>query len=1105
MDDLKRVGLVWKDDGSVDFVKSLKLVNATLKENYENFKLTQEQWDKSTTVTQKLKDTLVYLNEAYDIQKDKVTTLKIQLEELENAEDKDEVAIQKKKAALTQAETSLQKYKNKIEETTSKLNSGSEAIKAYGEKVTEEGEKIEKAGNKISAFSVATLTALTASAKGAIDFQSAFTGVEKTVDATDEQLDEISSQIRQMAKEIPSTTTEISAVAEAAGQLGIKTEDIMSFTRVMIDLGNSTNLSAEEAASSLAKFANVTNMSADNYSNLGSVVVALGNNFATTEADIVSMATRLAGAGTQIGLSQDEIMAFSTALSSVGIEAEMGGSAFSKAMIKMQVACEGGTKSVEEIEKKTGRTLRDLELMSENCSKDFGELANSIGMTKSEIKAIISSGNELENFAEIAGMTAKEFENAYKKDASEALRLFISGLGNTEKAGESTIKMLQDMGFTEVRLRDSLTRLANNSTNVAEAIKLADESWKENNALTNEANKRYETLKSKMIVALNKIQDIGITLGNKLMPSIEKILKKVDDWSDKFNELNDDQVELIVNLGLLITALSPVISTIGKMTTGIGQLITSYGKFREGLGLLITKSAESGSAMTGLLSVIQGMTSPVGIACLAIGAAITGITIASHKANEDVKKDFSTIGNSATEFVNGIDTAKSHLSSFNSTLFASAEEQQKLQQNMDEIQAGITTICKTASDERRNYTQEEIIQLDEYFTKLRELKDREIQIQSEMATAITQQSTSNAESFQGSLEEYKIQSQEWIKTAIEQKDATIKLIEEGTIEEVALLNQRYATEEQRQSEAYQTEYNKIMEQKQAKIDSANDEVMKVNEAYANGYLKRVEQDNGFYAVVQEYNDKVEQEKNRHSSALTSIEDSMFLTEANKFNARVAENERHENELNSIWKKMYKNMDESQAEQLGVWLGLVSQTELYGGQIDQKSKNIVDSVISSYDRMPGKTREAMKNAMTPMLEEMQNSEPSLFAKATGIAEGILSRLRKAFDIHSPSKKTRAIFKNVMKGSELGIEDEEKNLLAQVDNLANKVNGSFSNVSPGDNIRNKEIINTVRHENFDYDKFAAVFVNAFITAMKYCKISMDEDGFAKFVDNRLMEVM
>lgn len=1056
-DELKRVGLVFKDDGSVDFVKSLKLVNATLKENYETFKLTQAQWDKSTTTTQKLKDKLVYLNEAYDIQKDKVTTLKIQLEELENAENKDEVAIQKKKAALTQAETSLQRYKNQITETTNKLKTGSEVIKEYGAKVENEGGKIEKAGKKVSAFSVATLAALTASAKGAIEFESAFTGVEKTVDATDEQLEELKVQIRQMAKEIPSTTTEISAVAEAAGQLGIKTEDIMSFTRVMIDLGNSTNLSADEAASALAKFANVTKMSASNYSNLGSVIVALGNNFATTEADIVSMATRLAATGELTGLSQAQIMGLATAMSSVGIEAEAGGSAMSKLLKKIQVAVETGS-------------------------------------------------SDLKDFAKVAGMTSKDFKKAYEKDAVKALSAFISGLNDTKRNGKSAIAILNDMDLKEVRLSNTILSLANSSDVMNNAIDLANKSWEENNALSNEANKRYETLKSKMTVALNKIQDMGITLGNKLMPSLEKVLNKVGEWVDKFDQLNDGQVDMIVNLGLLVVALSPVISTIGKTVTGIGQMITAYGNFREGLGLLITKAEASGSAMTGLLNVIQGMTSPVGLACLAIGAAIAGIVIASNNANKEVQKDFETMGNSALDFITGINNAQSHLSSFNSTLFATSQEQQELSQNMDAIQKAITEICKKASDERRGYTQEEITQLDEYFTKLRELKDREIQIQSEIATAITQQATTNAQTFQGSLEEYKIQSQEWIKTATEQKDATVKLIEQGTIEEVALLNQRYTTEEERQSEAYQKEYASIMEQKQSKIDAANEEVAKVSEVYANGYLERSKQNDSFYNTLKEYMNKQQTLEEGHTKKLEQIKNGELWYVTNTYQALQSENETYAFHQEDIWKQMYKNMSDEQAKELGIWLAQVAQTELYGGEISDETQKMVDSIMESYDSMPKKTKEAMKNAMSPMLEEMQNKEPSLFAKATGIANGILTRLKKAFDIHSPSRKTRKIFKQVMEGSELGLEDEEKNLYNKAEDIADNINDTFGNVNDiavGTTYRKQSNKNLSEEgiELIDYEKLYKIFLRA----LNSCKIQIDKDGFIHFIDDRLMEVM
>ncbi len=320
--ELKRVGLVFTQEGAVDFKKALQEVNLELNKNYNQFKLTQAQWDNSTKSTEKLRAEQEYLKNAYEIQSDKVSTLKMQLSDLENAENKNVTAIKKKRNELTAAEVKLESYNKKIKEIESQLGNTGKKITEFGENIQKSGEKIEKAGKKVSAFSVATMTALATCAKTAIDFEDAFTGVEKTVDGTAEQMEELKQGIRDMAKEIPSTTTEISAVAEAAGQLGIQTEDILSFTRVMIDLGNSTNLSAEEAASALAKFANITKMSADDYSRLGSVIVDLGNNFATTEADIVSMATKLASTGELTGLTEAQIMALATAMSSVGIEVE---------------------------------------------------------------------------------------------------------------------------------------------------------------------------------------------------------------------------------------------------------------------------------------------------------------------------------------------------------------------------------------------------------------------------------------------------------------------------------------------------------------------------------------------------------------------------------------------------------------------------------------------------------------------------------------------------------------------------------------------------------------------------------------------------------------
>src|SRR5690606_12665924 len=203
-------------------------------------------------------------------------------------------------------------------------------------------------------------------------WQSDFAGVQKTVDDTTEGYAELSGELREMARSLPASHSAIAGVAEAAGQLGISRENITGFTRTMIDVGESTNLAADEAATSLARFSNIMGTSQDQFSNLGSAIVELGNNYATTEAEIVAMSMRLAGAGRQARMSEGEVLGLATALSSVGIEAEAGGTAFSRVLIEM------GT-------------------------------------------AVDTQDAKLSTFAETAGMSAAQFSRAWREDAGGAL------------------------------------------------------------------------------------------------------------------------------------------------------------------------------------------------------------------------------------------------------------------------------------------------------------------------------------------------------------------------------------------------------------------------------------------------------------------------------------------------------------------------------------------------------------------------------------------------------------------------------------------------------------------------------------------------------------
>ena len=162
----------------------------------------------------------------------------------------------------------------KIAETEAKLKSlevqanksatALQKISATGEKLKSVGNSVTNVGKALAPVSAAAAVAGAAGVKAAMDWETTFTGVQKTVDATEAEYEELSKGIQQMATETASSMEEIAGVAEVAGQLGIAKENLLDFTKIMVELGDTTNLSTEEAATSLARFLNITGESTGN-------------------------------------------------------------------------------------------------------------------------------------------------------------------------------------------------------------------------------------------------------------------------------------------------------------------------------------------------------------------------------------------------------------------------------------------------------------------------------------------------------------------------------------------------------------------------------------------------------------------------------------------------------------------------------------------------------------------------------------------------------------------------------------------------------------------------------------------------------------------------
>ena len=514
-------------------------------------------------------------------QSERYNQLKASIGDVSTATAEQKQKLVEASASMTATAAKVAELQNRYQQLASSMKQAyidDSAFTKFGRGAQEVGNKISQMGQNISGFGSALTRGVTAPivagaglvVKAAIDYESAFAGVKKTVDETATvSYQKLSDGIRQMAKELPASAVEIANVAEVAGQLGIKTEDILSFSRTMIDMGESTNLSAEEAATAIAKIANIMGLTSDEYSKFGAAVVDLGNNFATTEKDIVMMANRLAAGGKLAGLTAPEILGLATAMSSVGIEAEAGGTAMTQTLTA---------------------------------------IGNAVALTTKD------SADDLALIAKVAGTTSEEFQQAWKEKPAEALQSFIKGLNTAHEKGANVDAILMKLGMTGIRQGNMLKSLALSSDKMSAAVQRSNQAWKENTALTNEANKRYETTESQLKMFRNQITDLAIEFGGPLIKALRSGLDAVKPWlnnladlAKKFSSLSTEQQQNIIKWGLMAAALGPALKLLGGGVTAIGGLVKAIGDLSKGLGVL------SGSAKY-LLNLPAGLNTLAGSA-----------------------------------------------------------------------------------------------------------------------------------------------------------------------------------------------------------------------------------------------------------------------------------------------------------------------------------------------------------------------------------------------------------------------------------------------------------------------------------------------------------
>lgn len=546
--------------------RNLNSINRALKFNPGNATLLAQKLREIGNQSEKLKARLKTLKQAEsEIGKENMSTA--QWDKLQRE--------------IIETESKLKHLATVEKQTTAEMKASSSTMGRMGSSIKQFGDTHKEASQKVAEFgsaytrtvSTGIVAAGALSVKAAVDIDTSLTNVRKTVDGTEQDYQRLKESAIEFSKTNAVSASQILDIQALGAQLGFSIDELENFGEVVSGLDIATDMDAETAATEMAQFANITGMAHDQVSNYASSLVALGNSTATTESAISSMAQRVGAAGTQVGMSQADILGLSAALSSLGIEAEAGGTAISK-------------------------TLTDIDT------------------------AVSTNSEGLQKWAEVAGMSVEEFSSAWGSDATGTFEKVIQGMSQVEENGGNLSLVLEELGINEVRQTDTLKRLAGNYGLLDSSIQTANDGWTKNTALSNEVANRNESLAAKFEILKNRVvavaEDIGTPLADALLGALdamEPLFGMIERGAEAFSNMSTEEQQAALKAVAAVAAFGPLLTIAGKLggsISGIGDGIGSLAKHLAKLG---------GSASVGA----AGMAS--------LGAVLGGLAVA-YVANE---------------------------------------------------------------------------------------------------------------------------------------------------------------------------------------------------------------------------------------------------------------------------------------------------------------------------------------------------------------------------------------------------------------------------------------------------------------------------------------
>lgn len=708
--------------------------------------------------------------------------------------------------------------------------------------------------------------------------------------------------------------------------------------------------------------------------------------------------------------------------------------------------------------------LQEAAVEAQNYVNRLTEAFKSGGLSK----MIEEAGAIFGELAVKAAEAAPEMLNA----AVDFLQAFVDGIANNaDKLAKSAVNIIQTLITSVIEHAPDLIKAA--KVIVSELVDNLNKLLpKELQAPVKEAvntiKKSFENGGLKK--AIESVKNIVVNLGKAFTKVAKVVLPPLSKAVDFLADNSEVLLGVITSVYAAFKSYS-IISTVTALITTHTAAVTAESLAEAAALNTITLKQIAVGALTGEITLATAAQyawnlamnlNPIGIVITAVAALAAGIAALNlcveqetsseqllAESYEGIAEAYANVADGATNYINSLSQSGDALEGFNDAIIISNERQSELTQKMDEVQTEITEIARHAKEERTSLTEEEIQRLDDLFAKQKELADEQLKVQEAYQGVVKDMAKDLAENHDLSLEEYEAYSSEYTATAEQTRDDTVKAAEQQKINWLAEKRALIGTDEQYTDEWYNQQREAANKDYDAAVAEANTLCSETLKILQDGYKDRADGLKTYSENQKKYNEDIARENKRSNDNLVALEQAKqaeikkeydsggcdtWLIEQKYDQLITNEKNQHNKKLAALNDEFTKSFDKNQQDQLSTWMGMLSQTELYGGKISNEDKRLVDGIIADYDRLPPECQENMNESMQGMIDKIKERAPELYANATSVPDNILSIFRKKWDIHSPSKEFKKIFSYAMQGGENGLKDEAPKLYKQADEVA-----------------------------------------------------------------------